>query len=139
MSRKDYYQTLGLDRDASSDDIKKAFRRLALLHHPDRNLDNSAEAEEKFKEINEAYEVLGSEQKRRQYDYLTALQGRTGFVVEGMFNKVYSNNGTLEELLMELASMGIRIGGIKSQSKWGCHRAYGRRCNRYSTYWQEHR
>ena len=54
MSLKDYYQILGISRYATSGDIKKAFRRLALRYHPDRNPGNSKEAEEKFKEINEA-------------------------------------------------------------------------------------
>jgi len=54
---KDYYQILGVERDAGADDIKGAYRKLALDHHPDRNPDNP-EAEEKFKEISEAYSVL---------------------------------------------------------------------------------
>lgn len=68
---KDYYATLGVPRTASEETIKKAFRRLARKHHPD-TATNKAEAEEKFKEINEAYEVLGDSQKRRKYDALGA-------------------------------------------------------------------
>ncbi len=64
---KDYYKTLGLDRQATDDQIKKKYRTLALKYHPDRNKENKA-AEEKFKEINEAYAVLSDSQKRRQYD-----------------------------------------------------------------------
>ncbi len=64
---KDYYQTLGVARIASADEIKQAFRKLARLHHPDV-AKNKATAEEKFKEINEAYEVLGDPEKRRRYD-----------------------------------------------------------------------
>ena len=60
---KDYYATLGVDRSASPDDIKKAFRKLSMQHHPDKGGDES-----KFKEINEAYSVLYNEDKRRQYD-----------------------------------------------------------------------
>lgn len=67
MAKKDYYDILGLSKDASDDDIKKAFRKLALKYHPDRNPGNK-EAEEKFKEINEAYQVLSDPQKRAQYD-----------------------------------------------------------------------
>lgn len=63
---KDYYKTLGVDKNASEDDIKRAYRNLALKLHPDRN--KSKDAEEKFKEINEAYAVLGDPQKRQQYD-----------------------------------------------------------------------
>ncbi len=63
---KDYYEVLGVPKGASQEQIKKAYRELALRYHPDRNKDNDAEA--KFKEINEAYAVLGDEQKRKQYD-----------------------------------------------------------------------
>src|SRR5438046_681072 len=68
---KDYYATLGVPRDASGVDIKKAFRKLARQYHPDVAKDKKA-AEEKFKEINEAYEVLGDPQKRKKYDQLGA-------------------------------------------------------------------
>lgn len=66
---KDYYTTLGVARDASEGDIKKAFRKLAREHHPDVAKDKKV-AEEKFKEINEAYEVLGDPDKRKKYDTL---------------------------------------------------------------------
>ncbi|NOZ64194.1 MAG: molecular chaperone DnaJ [Caldiserica bacterium] len=65
--KRDYYEVLGVPRDASIDDIKKAYRKLALQYHPDRNQGNK-EAEEKFKEISEAYAVLSDPQKRAQYD-----------------------------------------------------------------------
>ncbi len=64
--KKDYYEILGISKNASEGEIKKAYRRLALQWHPDRN--KSPEAEEKFKEINEAYEILSDPQKRRAYD-----------------------------------------------------------------------
>lgn len=66
---KDYYETLGVDRDASADTLKKAFRKLARRYHPDHAKDTPG-AEEKFKEINEAYEVLGDPEKRARYDQL---------------------------------------------------------------------
>jgi len=67
MAKADYYATLGVPRDASGDDLKKAYRKLAMQHHPDRNPgDHKAEA--RFKEVNEAYDVLKDEQKRAAYD-----------------------------------------------------------------------
>lgn len=65
---RDYYDILGVDRNASQDEIKKAFRKKARQYHPDVNKDNPKEAEEKFKEANEAYEVLSDETKKAQYD-----------------------------------------------------------------------
>ena len=69
MAKRDYYEVLGVSKTASQDDIKKAFRKLALKYHPDRNKGNE-EAMNKFKEANEAYSVLSDEQKRQQYDQL---------------------------------------------------------------------
>ena len=74
---KDYYETLGVPRAASDDEIRKAFRKLARQHHPDV-AKNKASAEEKFKEINEAYEVLGDPEKRKKYDRLGANWNRQG-------------------------------------------------------------
>jgi molecular chaperone DnaJ len=90
MALKDYYQILGVDRNASKEEIKKAYRRLAKEWHPDVNPD--PKAEEKFKEINEAYYVLSDEEKRQQYDQLLksgderGLQGFYG-VYTGIFGK----------------------------------------------------
>lgn len=67
MAKRDYYESLGLDRSATDDDIKKAYRKLAMKYHPDRNPDNK-DAEEKFKEIKEAYEILSDNEKRAAYD-----------------------------------------------------------------------
>jgi curved DNA-binding protein len=69
MDYKDYYKILGVDRKASADDIRKAYRKLAMQYHPDRN-PGDKKAEERFKEINEAYQVLGDPQKRTRYDQL---------------------------------------------------------------------
>lgn len=77
MAKRDYYEVLGLDKGASKDDIKKAYRKLAIQNHPDKNPGDKA-AEERFKEATEAYEVLGDDQKRSAYDQF-------GFAgVEGM-------------------------------------------------------
>lgn len=67
MSKRDYYEVLGVERNATEAEIKKAFKRLAMKYHPDRNPDNK-EAEDKFKEAREAYDVLSDEQKRAAYD-----------------------------------------------------------------------
>jgi molecular chaperone DnaJ len=67
MTKRDYYEVLGLKREASADEIKKAYRQLALKHHPDKN-PGDAEAEKKFKEAAEAYEVLSDQNKRQRYD-----------------------------------------------------------------------
>ena len=67
MAKEDFYSLLGVNRNASEADIKKAYRRLAMKCHPDRN-DGNKEAEKKFKAINEAYEVLSDAQKRQAYD-----------------------------------------------------------------------
>ncbi len=68
MSQRDYYEVLGVGRDASEAELKKAFRRLAMKYHPDRNTDNDEDTEHKFKEAKEAYEILTNAQKRAAYD-----------------------------------------------------------------------
>mgnify|MGYP001812287662 FL=1 len=67
MAKRDYYEVLGVSRTAAADEIKKAYRRLAMKHHPDRNKDD-ASAEAKFKEAKEAYDVLSNADKRATYD-----------------------------------------------------------------------
>lgn len=71
MEYKDYYKVLGVDRSASEADIKKAYRKLAVKHHPDKN-PGDQESESRFKDINEAYEVLGNPEKRQKYDQLSS-------------------------------------------------------------------
>jgi len=78
MSKRDYYEVLGVSKNASEDDLKKAFRKLARQYHPDVNKDPGAE--DKFKELGEAYEVLSDPQKRQRYDQFGhAAAGAGGF------------------------------------------------------------
>ena len=132
MNFKDYYQVLGVDRNASQQEIKKAFRQLALRYHPDRNLNDPEQAEEKFKEINEAYEVLGDEIRRIKYDYLISqlAQRRRAFVVDDTISGSHSSY-ILEKLLRELVTLGIRPDGTWRGKSWDCRRGYGCRRQRF--------
>ncbi|TET68914.1 MAG: molecular chaperone DnaJ, partial [Candidatus Zixiibacteriota bacterium] len=80
MAKRDYYEVLGVGRDASEEEIKKAYRKQALQYHPDKN-PGDKQAEERFKEATEAYEVLKDPQKRSQYDQF----GHTGAAAFGGF------------------------------------------------------
>lgn len=84
--KRDYYEVLGVDKSASADEIKKAYRKLAMQYHPDRNPDNK-EAEQKFKEVNEAYGVLSDEDKKAKYDQFGhgAFDGSAGYGQGGGF------------------------------------------------------
>ncbi len=92
MSKRDYYEVLGIEKSASKDDIKKAYRKLALKYHPDRNPDDK-EAEEKFKEAAEAYEVLSSDDKRSRYDRFghSGMRGGQDFHGFSDVNDIFSH------------------------------------------------
>src|SRR3954452_9528854 len=89
MAKRDYYDVLGVTKNASDDDIKKAYRKLAMKHHPDRNQgDDAKKSEDKFKEAKEAYEMLTDPQKRAAYDQyghagVDPNMGRGGAGAEG--------------------------------------------------------
>src|SRR5574343_1755078 len=106
MAKKDYYEVLGVNRDASEEDIKKAYRKLAMKFHPDRNPDNP-KAEENFKEAKEAYEILSDAQKRAAYDQYGHAGvdpqagmggggggfGGGGFDFGGIFDEIFGGRG----------------------------------------------
>ena len=115
MSDRDYYEILGVEKSASAADIKKAYRRLAMKYHPDRN-GGDKEAEAKFKEIGEAYDVLGDEQKRAAYDRFGkagvnpgAAGGAGGFGGFGGFGQGgFADMGDLGDIFSEFFGGGAR-------------------------------
>ena len=112
---KDYYQILGVPENAGQQAIKSTFRKLAFRHHPDTNPGQEKEAEEKFKEVNEAYAILGDKARRQQYDYAR----KAGFASAGyqafsysqqdIFRNIFSNQATLDELNRMFAQSGLRF------------------------------
>ncbi len=129
---KDYYSILGLNKNASDSDIKKAYRRLALKYHPDRNPDDK-EAENRFKEVNEAYEVLSDPEKRKKYDqfgqyWQQADQfqqrggGGTRTRTTGFGNDMggfdFSQYGSFEEFIDELLGRFNTTGGGRTRYKY---------------------
>jgi curved DNA-binding protein len=98
---KDYYGILGVPRNSSDGEIKKAYRKLAMKYHPDKNLGNEKWANEKFKEINEAYGVLGDPQKRKQYDQFGTV-GNIGDI----FGSPYTRT-TFEDLMKDFGGAGL--------------------------------
>lgn len=116
MSKIDYYQTLGVERNASADDLKKAYRRLAMKYHPDRNPGNK-EAEEKFKEGKEAFELLSDPQKRAAYDRhghagVDPSMGAGGFGGTGGFSDIF---GDIFSEVFNQTGAGRRAGGRQRQ------------------------
>lgn len=115
MAKRDYYEVLGVDKNASEDEIKKAYRKIAIKYHPDRNPGNK-EAEEKFKEAAEAYDVLHDAQKRQQYDQF-------GFDAPGGFGGFSSGGFSMDDIFSQFGSVfGDFFGGgspFGSQSRGG--------------------
>src|SRR5688572_28848921 len=111
---KDFYQVLGVDKDASAADIKKAYRKLARANHPDSNPGDDAK-HETFKAVAEAYDVLGDEAKRAKYDEFRSLQARGGFG-PGMGGGFGGGGGgfsggrfNLDDLLRDRGAAGVRL------------------------------
>ncbi len=124
MSKADYYQTLGVQKNTSDGDIKKAYRRMAMKYHPDRNPDDK-KAEAKFKEIKEAYEVLSDSQKRSAYDQF----GHAGVDQQGMGGAGAGGFGfdDLGDVFSEFfggGRSGGRRGGRQSQGQAGSDLLY---------------
>ncbi len=99
MAKRDYYQVLGVPRTASEEEIRKAYRQLARKHHPDVNAANPKAAEERFKEISEAYEVLADPQKRERYDAMGHAGIESDFGPQGFTWQNFTHAGDLEDLL----------------------------------------
>jgi curved DNA-binding protein CbpA len=135
MALKDYYQILGVNRDAHKGDVKRAYRKLALRYHPDQNPGNPKESEEKFKEINEAYEVLSDEHKRRHYDQLISWSGygRKTMVGEDIFEDTFMNSrdvNWIRAIMETFAGLDPRFAAFSRRRSWGCKRQRGWRCRR---------
>eukprot|EP00746_Dinoflagellata_sp_MGD_P009407 gnl/MRDRNA2_/MRDRNA2_119125_c0_seq1.p1 gnl/MRDRNA2_/MRDRNA2_119125_c0~~gnl/MRDRNA2_/MRDRNA2_119125_c0_seq1.p1 ORF type:complete len:350 (+),score=75.80 gnl/MRDRNA2_/MRDRNA2_119125_c0_seq1:71-1120(+) len=128
---KDLYKVLGVPRDASEDDIKKAYRKLALKWHPDQNQDNKEQAEAKFKEISEAYTVLSDTQKRQAYDMggMDAANGFRGGGAGGPGGGAGGFQGMSQADAMNLFSQIFgqmqMQGGLGNMSGFGMQRGFG--------------
>lgn len=114
---KDYYRILGIPENSDPKSIKRAFRKLAFKYHPDTNPGNEKQTEDKFKEINEAYGVLGDEERRRQYDLARkgafACYGNRqegfGYSQQDIFTGVFSNSAMFNEMNRMFAQAGLRF------------------------------
>ncbi len=116
---KDYYQILGVTDSVSHEEMKSAFRKLAFKYHPDTNPGNEKQAEEKFKEINEAYGVLGDKDKRQQYNFVRRSQfAGVGYDTQykgfqysqqDIFRGIFSNQTMFDELNRMFTQAGLRF------------------------------
>ena len=116
MAKRDYYEVLGIDKNASEDDIKKAYRKIAIKYHPDRN-PGDKEAEEKFKEAAEAYDVLHDPQKRQQYDQF-GFDGPAGM---GGFGGFSGGGFSMDDIFSMFGDIFGGHGGFSGFSSGGSH------------------
>ncbi len=107
MAKQDYYATLGVAKNASADDLKKAYRKLAMQFHPDRN-PGDKQAETRFKDVNEAYDILKDDQKRSAYDRFghAAFEQGGGGAGPGMGGFDFSATGDLGDIFDQMFGMG---------------------------------
>ncbi len=122
MNKRDYYEVLGISKNATKDEIKKAYRKLALQYHPDRNPEK--EAEEKFKEATEAYEVLSDDEKRAKYDKFghSGLRGGQDFHGFSNVNDIFSH---FSDIFGGSSIFDDFFGGGQSQRRSGRRRGQG--------------
>jgi len=106
MAKKDYYDVLGITKSSSGDEIKKAYKKLAFKHHPDKNIGKEKEAEEKFKEISEAYEVLSDSQKRARYDQFGHEGVKSDFGSGGFGWQNFTHQDDLEDIFGSFGDLG---------------------------------
>ncbi len=116
MAKRDYYEVLGVNRNASSEEVKSAYRKLALKYHPDKNPADKKRAEEKFKEISESYEILSDSQKRATYDQF-GHEGLQGAFRGGGFDwSDFTHFGDIEDIVGSFGDLfrgfGVDIGGF---------------------------
>ena len=116
----DYYRTLGLTLEASEQDIKNAYRKLAMQYHPDRNGGNP-ESEERLKEINEAYQILGDDEKRRLYDLQYRQKSESHVFYEGV---MYDDLISVLRMFSQRSFDTMRPGGCRRRGfgRGGCGR-----------------
>jgi molecular chaperone DnaJ len=111
MAKRNYYEVLGVSKSASADEIKKAYRRLAMKHHPDRNEEDSGASEKKFKEAKEAYEVLKNSEKKATYDQFGHDGLRTGAGRQGGFGGAEGVGDIFGDVFGDIFGGGRRGGG----------------------------
>ena len=126
MAKRDYYEVLGVDKKASEDEIKKAYRKIAIKYHPDRN-PGSKEAEEKFKEAAEAYDVLHDPQKRQQYDQFGFDAGKMGG-----FGGGFSSDFSMDDIFSMFGDVFGGRGGFSGFGGFGGSQRQGTRQHRGS-------